>query len=38
MIATADPKAELNRLKSAPPVAWPTVAMFIVCVSVIAAV
>ena len=38
MIASADAKAELNRLKSAPAVAWPTVAMFFACVGVIAAV
>lgn len=38
MLATTDPKAELNRLKSAPAVAWPTVAMFVACVAVIATV
>lgn len=38
MPATSDPTAELNRLKSAPPVAWPTVVMFVVCIAIIAAV
>ena len=38
MLAPNDAQAELNRLKSAPAVAWPTVAMFFTCVTVIAAV
>lgn len=38
MPTTANLAAELNRLKSAPAVAWPTVAMFSVCVGVIGAV
>ncbi len=29
------PAAELNRLKSAPPLAWPTVLLFTVCGGVI---
>ena len=38
MLAPNDAQAELNRLKSAPAVAWPTVAMFFTCVTVITAV
>jgi fatty acid desaturase len=33
-----DKSARLNRLKSAPPVAWPTVALFVACCAVIGAV